>query len=337
MSAPAPFSPFAMGNTQARAQPRRYPAGARSHVARITRTHNAGDAQPTQSEQPRDPVTSFIASNFNIDSSSTAPAADGEHEPVFGPTHPLHPLVSAHLPDVLTRVVLAYLSPLLPRSQHYRGHVLLKYGAYGFRDQREQYMSANPLSLQRRSFSWSGWMNRVPSVAARSRNHFLLSFECQHRSNDAPGYWLHIGYRKHYNAQHNVSQNQCFTFAFFSNDLDARPADTALDTFGTWEHWSGSFEYPRTQTTPPIHNDSTFTSDSARQYPAGTVLGRRRLYRNGRLVVEDDCLPLMADEESRLVVGNYQHHGHDMTLDGGVCDVRLYSRVLSEAEMRALY
>ena len=330
MSAPSSFTPFAVGNTQPQARPRRFPAGARSHIARVTRAQGARDEQFDQQSSSSSPDSN--------NATFSTPPANGEYEPVFGPSHPLYALISAHLPDVLARLVISYQTPLLPRGQHYRGHVLLQYGVYGYRDQREQSMTANPLSLHRRSFSWSGWMNRTPHNNARRSNHFLLSFKQPHHPGEPDtGYWLHIGYRKHYNRQHDVAQNQCFTFAFFSNDLDARPADTDLDTFGSWEHWSGSFEYPRSQSTPPIVNDSTFTSEQARNFPAGAVLGRRRLYRNGRLVVEDDCLPMLAGEQSKLVVGNYEDWGNDMALDGGVCDVRIYSRVLSETDCRNLY
>ena len=282
---------------------------------------------------------SATTASFSSTPSSMSPqytAVDGDS--IFGPSHPLHSLVAAHLPDVLTRLVLAYQSPLLPRQQHYRGHIQLPYGAYGFRDQRVASMAANPLSLARRSFSWSGWMNRAPRNH-RYRNYFLLSFEA-HDKHGVPSQWLHVGYRQYYARQKGPSANRAFTFAFNGNDLDARPAHTDLEVFGSWEHWSGSFEYPRTQTTPPIPpppKDDSFTCDAARFPPAGSVLGRRRLYRNGQLLVEDDCLPLVADVCSTLSVGNYQNYGDDMTIDGGVCDVRLYSRVLSEAEMRALY
>ena len=259
-------------------------------------------------------------------------------ERVFGPSHPLHALVAAHLPDVLASIVLAYQSPLLPRQGHYGGHTVLPYGTWAFRDPRQQRMAANPLSLARRSFSWSGWMNRAPGGTWRGvdhwHNHFLLSLDSHSRG--PPSHHLHIGYRKHYKAA-TVQQDQAFTFAFNANDLDVRPAHTQLTLFNGWEHWSGSFEYPR----PPLplipHTNESYTCEAATNPPAGTVLGRRKLYRNGVLLVEDDCIPLVADEHSTLILGNYQNSGHDMTLDGGVCDVRVYSRVLHEAEMRALY
>ena len=264
------------------------------------------------------------------------------HESVFGPSHPLHALVAAHLPDVLASIVLAYQSPALPRQGHYGGHTVLPYGTWAFRDPRQQRMAANPLSLARRSFSWSGWMNRAPGGTRGVddwHNHFLLSLD-SHRSRPS-SHHLHIGYRRHCHYA-TVQQNQCFTFAFNANDLDVQPHQADLSLFDGWEHWSGSFDYPPPNSTPPppppppphanqwYHYGAVYT-------PASTVLGRRKLYRNGVLLVEDDCRPLVADEHSTLILGNYQNSGHDMTLDGGVCDVRVYSRVLHEAEMRALY
>ena len=316
------FSPFTMGN--ATAQPRR------SHKARYhsARSH---DSETTASFTPSWSSTTSSSSSSSSSTSQPSPGVD-----VFGPTHPLHPLVAAHLPDVLARIVLAYQSPLLPRQHHYHGHIVLPYGAYGFRDQRQLHMSANPLSLAGRSFSWSGWMNRSP-VGPRWRNYFLLSFEAHNKP--GPSQWLHIGYRQHYDKMirgvETPEESRAFTVGFNGNDLDARPADTDLMLFGAWEHWSGSYDYPRQLTTP--HVPCNNACEEALHPPAGTLFGRRKLYRNGELVVEDDCIPLTADQHSTLVVGNYQHHGHDMTLDGGVCDVRLYSRVLSAAEMRALY
>ena len=324
------FSPFAVGSSQ--------PLPHRREMSHVRRSKKARH-HPALLDEFDTPASDASCSSSSSPTSSYSAAVNHEVVAVFGPSHPLYSLVSAHLPDVLTRLVLAYQSPLLPRQQHYHGHILLPYGSYGFRDQRQQRMAGNPLSLARRSFSWSGWMNRSPSARGRMRNHFLLSFQSHDKG--GPSQWLHIGYRQHSVRHKSAEENRAFAFAFNGNDLDARPAHTELELFGGWEHWSGSFEYPRPQTTPPLpiipHTNESYASEPALHPPAGTVLGRRRLYRNGALVVEDDCIPLTADVCSTLVVGNYENHGHDMSLDGGVCDVRLYSRVLSEAEMRALY
>ena len=336
MSFPAASTSFPMGSMQQRPQIR---FGAHPRFAVVQRTADGSlSATLVPSTQPSQPDSNSSDMKEPFGSGSSVHLrAQAESDDVFGPTHPLHPLVAAHLPDVLARIVLAYQSPLLPRQKHYRGHTLLQYGAYGFRDQRQPHTATNALSLARRSFSWSGWMAR--SANHRHRNHFLLSFESH--VHDGQSYWLHIGYRKHYVRHNNAEQNAAFTFAFFANDLDARPADTDLALVGEWEHWSGSFEYPRPQTTPPTplipNTNESYHSEGARNPPAGTLPGRRKLYRNGVLVIEDDCIPLTAAESSTLVLGNYQNNGHGMTLDGGVCDVRLYSRVLSDVEMRALY
>ena len=326
------FSPPSLGNERPR-PPIRFGAHPNS-VVQPNNDLNWPRAERKGQQSQRLSQHSDYKEQTASDSSSTSQSASNVD--VFGPTHPLHRLVAAHLPDVLARIVLAYQSPLLPRQHHYHGHIVLPYGAYGFCDPRQKSMSSTSLpSLAHRSFSWSGWMNRSPA-STRYRNYFLLSFHSHHKP--GPSQWLHIGYRQHYVQRKKPQENRAFTFGFNGNDLDARAADTDLMLFGAWEHWSGSYDYPRQQTTPPIPNmNESFTCDAAHHPPVGTLLGRRKLYRNGQLVVEDDCIPLTADQHSTLVVGNYQHHGHDMTLDGGVCDVRLYSRVLSAAEMRALY
>ena len=326
MSLPA----FQVGISLLPASGRRMNPLRRAHKARfqpapLTVDHGMGNSASSS-------TLSTSASSSSSSSSQLAEPGD-----VFGPSHPLYPLVSVHLPDVLTRLVIAYHSPLLPRQQHYRGHVLMPDGTWAFRDQRDARTSANALSLDRHSFSWSGWMNRSPA-RRHGRNYFLLSF----RSHSKPGSsHLHVGYRKHYVEGRSEAQNRAFTFGFNGNDLDVRPHHANLDLYGCWEHWSGSFEYPRPQTEPPTpiipHTNETFSCSESTHPPAGTVLGRRKLYRNGVLLVEDDCIPLVADADSTLVLGNYENHGMDMTLDGGVCDVRVYSRALNEAEIRALY
>ena len=131
---------------------------------------------------------------------------------------------------------------------------------------------------------------------------------------------LHCGYRY-----------GCFTFGFFHNDLNSPAHQTGRNRQTAWEHWAGSFEFPRSE---QLHG-AVIPNESSPD-AAASELGRRRLYRDGRLVAEDDCRPLLIPADNRILLRGASYDS-GLNLEGGICDVRLYSRALSEEEVVALY
>jgi hypothetical protein len=232
---------------------------------------------------------------------------------VFGPSNPLYSLVLPHLPvPDLTRLVLQYASPLLPRQGRYQGNAILsKYTTVQYAPSA----SCPSFSLARRSFSWSGWLYRTEDVDRQ----FLLEV-CSIPSSAGGSQRLHCGYR--YNR---------FTFGFFHNDLDSPAHQAGQRRKTTWEHWAGTFHFPRSE---QLHG-AVMPHEHSSDAPA-SELGRRRLYRDGQLVAEDDCRPLLVTADNRILLGAASYD-HALNLKGGICDVRLYSRALSEEEVAALY
>ena len=258
-----------------------------------------------------------------------ASAAAAARLDIFGPSNPLYSSVANHLPDVLTRIVVQYASPLYPRQARYAGNAIMESRSDIVYETRHQLQSApsspSPssssclsnaprprFSLYHRSFSVSGWLKR--RAADRPRCEFLLSVQLLGASS-AACCWLHLGYLPH---PHSHGQANCFTLGFYGNDLDARPPLIDLQPNGQWEHWAATFHFPL-----PAEPETA------------QPLGRRRLYRDGRLLLQDDCLPLLIGEEHQILLGTYRRGM--WVLQGGICDVRLYSRALQQQEVEALY
>ena len=250
----------------------------------------------------------------------------------------LSTLISVHLPPVLTDIVMTYYAAILPGRQQYAGHAYLDNNAY-FRFSNEYRLSAPhslslcpPLRLDNRSFSWSGWMNRVSTAD----NQFLFSFSNPHLHIPPLLSNLHVGYR-HY--QIHSRHVDCFTFGFWCNDLDAKNAAdvTAVDE---WEHWAGTFEYPVSSPLPSFASSALFSIlPPSMAFPSLTSpsLGHRSLYRNGRLVCADDC-PAFIGKHCELAVGNrLVSSAAREGLKGGIADLRIWSRVVSEEEVLRLY
>ena len=247
---------------------------------------------------------------------------------VFGPTHPLYKPIAAttRLPDVLTRIVVQYASHLYPRQAHYAGNVVLaqstdiKYTSSGAASSAASSSSSttasstpsasavDSFSLRNRSWSMCGWMSR----AVGGTPSFLLSV----LANPRPSYTnshVHLGYTCH---PHGGPTN-CFTAGFYANDLDLTPPAVDVDAHHEWEHWCVTLHCPQPG-------------------DGGSGLARRRLYRNGALMAEDACQPPDIDGGFTLLLGRYDPH-HFQCLQGGTCDVRLYSRALEAGEINALY
>ena len=250
---------------------------------------------------------------------------------VFGPTHPLYEPVAATtgLPDVLTRIVVQYASHLYPRQAHYAGNVVLaqstdiKHSSTSAASSAASSFSSTASSsspstttasavdsLSLRSCSWTvcGWMNR----AAGSTPSFLLSILAEPRHNHNNSH-VHIGYTCH---PHGGPTNS-FTAGFYANDLDLTPPAVDVTGHHEWEHWCVTLQH-------------------AQPEDGGSGLARRRLYRNGALMAEDACRPPDIDGGYTLLLGRYDPY-HFQCMQGGVCDVRLYSRALEASEIAALY
>ena len=268
---------------------------------------------------------------------------DGSAPDVFGPSHPLFPLVSAaaQLPDVLTRLIVQYASPLYPRQSHYAGNILLSYSTViqytsttdaptSSSSSSASSTAASPdsrFSLSSCSWSMSGWMNRtVPN-----RPQFLLSVNSSDRSS-RDNALFYLGYT----GCPRSSPVNCFTAGFFANGLVVKPPLVDVAAHHSWEHWCTTLHYPRPADCGPFQPPTTEPGHERFADPSAPNLARRRLYRNGKLVGEDDCQPPNIDHNYTLLLGRYEGTIRS-TLHGGLCDVRLYSRALEADEVRALY
>ena len=277
--------------------------------------------------------------------SSAAPSAPASASfnalsPVF--RNALSALIIEHLPPVLTELVMQYYSAILPTRQHYSGHAFLENNAY-FRYANDYRLSlarsatgqpllSRPLRLDHRSFSWSGWVNRTSTVD----NQFLFSFSNPHVHVPPLLSNLHVGYRHYQLKDRHV---ECFTFGFWCNDLDAKQVADVNST-DEWELWCGTFEYP---VSSPLQSTdflpSIFSILPSYSLPAVSApsLGHRRLYRNGRLLVSDEC-PAFTGTNCVFAVGNRLVSSQAKEgLKGGVADVRIWSRALREDEVVALW
>ena len=255
----------------------------------------------------------------------------------------LSALIAEHLPPVLTELVMQYYSAVLPARHHYTGHAFLENNAY-FRFANDYRLSSarsptgrpllsRPLRLDHRSFSWSGWVNRTSTVD----NQFLFSFSNPHVHVPPLLSNLHVGYRHYQLKDRHV---ECFTFGFWCNDLDAKqPGD--VSSTDEWELWCGTFEYPVSSPLPSTSfwSPSLFSIMPSYTLPAvdAPSLGHRRLYRNGRLLVSDEC-PAFTGTNCVFAVGNRLVSSQAKEgLKGGVSDVRIWSRALREDEVAALW
>ena len=254
----------------------------------------------------------------------------------------LSALIAEHLPPVLTELVMQFYSAILPNRHHYTGHAFLENNAYfryandyrlsSSRSPTGQPLLSRPLRLDHRSFSWSGWVNRTSTID----NQFLFSFSNPHVHVPPLLSNLHVGYRHYQLKDRHV---ECFTFGFWCNDLDAKqPADvTSTDE---WELWCGTFEYPVSSPLPSTDFlPSIFSILPSYSLPSVNApsLGHRRLYRNGRLLVSDEC-PAFTGTNCVFAVGNRLVSSQAKEgLKGGVGDVRIWSRALREDEIVALW
>ena len=300
----------------------------------------------------------------------------GSAPDVFGPPHPLFQLVSAatQLPDVLARIVVHYASHLYPRQSHYAGNVMLQHStAIQYQATHTTASSSSPatsssshfvssraatsfstspsstsssastlplagprlstdigrFSLSDRSWSMCGWMNRaVPNVP-----QFLLSVHATERGAAMDfNQHVHIGYTCH---PHGSATN-CFTVGFYANDLDVTPPVVDVGGHHEWEHWCTTLHYPRPAECGPYRPPTTEQTEPEYKDANAPNLARRRLYRNGVLLAEDDCQPPDIDHNHTLLLGRYARDIFS-SLHGGLCDVRLYSRALEADEVHALY
>ena len=320
-------------------------AAAKKHKAEMT-TGAASDDTADHSAVPVDGAA-MEAGPDELKSASFAPpatpasASSSALSPVF--RNALSALVCEHLPPVLVQLVMQYYSAVLPTRHHYAGHAFLENNAY-FRYANDYRLSSSlsaltgqpllqrPLRLDQRSFSWSGWVNRTSTVD----NQFLFSFSNPHVHVPTMLSNLHVGYRHYQLKDRHV---ECFTFGFWCNDLDAKqPAD--VTSTGEWEHWCGTFEYPVSNPLPSTDFlPSLFSILPQYTLPAVTPpsLGHRRLYRNGRLLVSDEC-PAFTGTHCVLAVGNRLVSSQAKEgLKGGVGDIRVWSRALREDEVGALW
>ena len=279
-----------------------------------------------------------------LKSAITAPCAPATASSSASPfySNALSALINELLPPVLTQLVMQYYSAILPTRHHYTGHAFLENNAYfryandyrlsSARSATGQPLLSRPLRLDHRSFSWSGWVNRTSTVD----NQFLFSFSNPHVHVPPLLSNLHVGYRHYQLKDRHV---ECFTFGFWCNDLDAKqPADvTSTDE---WEHWCGTFEYPVSSPLPSTDFlPSLFSILPSYSLPAVSApsLGHRRLYRNGRLLVSDEC-PAFTGTNCVFAVGNRLVSSQAKEgLKGGVGDLRLWSRALREDEVVALW
>ena len=184
-------------------------------------------------------------------------------------------------------------------------------------------------SLFDRSWSVCGWMNRaVPNVP-----QFLLSVHSTDRvaAMDVSSQ-VHIGYTCHPHG----SPTNCFTVGFPSNDLNISAPTIDVAAHHEWEHWCTTLHYPRPAECGPYTPPTTEHTHA--EYKDANVpnLARRRLYRNGVLLAEDDCQLPNIDHNHTLLLGQYATSVFP-SLHGGLCDVRLYSRALEADEVHALY
>ena len=238
---------------------------------------------------------------------------------MFGPSNPLFQLVAtaSQLPDVLTRLIVQYASPLYPRQAHYAGNIIttqqtrLTYTAPPASSSFSS-PSQGVFSLSNQSWSVSGWMKR----AVPNKPQFLLSVFPSLRTNSVSAH-LHIGYTCH---PHGTATN-VFTVGFYANDLDVAAPLIDVSAHHEWEHFVVTMYYAAA-------DECGLTS--------GSTTGQRRLYRNGVLIGSDDCVMCCIDDCSRVMLGRYDdcHFG---SFQGGLCDIRMYSRALSTTEVDALY
>ena len=310
-------------------------------------TESSSDAavewkQPTLVELPHSPTTEEKVTTAAPLPFPLTPGSSNALSPVF--RNALSALLTEHLPPVLTELVMRYYSAILPGRHHYNGHAFLENNAY-FRFANDYRLSSarslttgqpllsRPLRLDHRSFSWSGWVNRTSTVD----NQFLFSFSNPHVHVPPLLSNLHVGYRHYQLKDRHV---ECFTFGFWCNDLDAK---SAVDVSSTdeWEHWCGTFEYPVSNPLLPSADflPSIFSILPSYSLPSVSApsLGHRRLYRNGRLLVSDEC-PAFTGTNCVFAVGNRLVSSQAKEgLKGGVGDVRIWSRALREDEVSALW
>ena len=150
---------------------------------------------------------------------------------------------------------------------------------------------------------------------------FLLSVTTER--GPADNAHVHIGYTCH---PHSAGAANCFTVGFYGNDLDVTPPAIDVGGHHEWEHWCTTLLCPQPQ-------EGRADGDEQQQ---ASHLARRRLYRNGELLAEDECVAPHIDQQHTLLLGRYAPHIFS-SLHGGLCDVRLYSRALAAAEVQALY
>ena len=260
---------------------------------------------------------------------------------VFGSSNPLYPLVLHHLPDVLARIVVHYASPLFPRQCQYAGNAMLGCGCHAAFNTRTARLlssssatsprSSDPSSVsttlsRARPFSLSGaltvcgWMCRPRADKAA----VLLSANSNVPQAARPT-CMFVGYDK------DVHSNEPRLSARFADEPALlAPQSAVLPTAHRgWEHIALTFQ--------PAAVEEKEDMDDDEEDAAEPAAGTRRLFHNGALVAQDECSPLPLHTDFYLLLGRYDMRIASTSAQGGLCDVRVYSRALDADEVQRLY
>ena len=276
-------------------------------------------------------------------SSSTTPALPAPATvDVFGPSNPLYPLLLLHLPDVLTRIVVHFASPLYPRHAQYTGNAVLRSGCHAAFNTR----TAGLLASQASSRSDA---SALTSALSSARTFSLLGpltvcgWMCRPRA-DKPGFLLSANT----NSPHAVRS----TVLFIGHDKHSSGEVQLCTRFGGEPTLCASHSI--TGPEPAVHGGWEFVAVTFQPAAADIdeameaeleddedegepTSGTRRLYHNGSIVAEDECSPALLGTDFHLLIGRYDTRPMSSFAQGGLCDVRVYSRALDADEVRGLY
>ena len=250
---------------------------------------------------------------------------------VFGPSNSLYPFVLPHLPDVLTRIVIHYASPLFPCQHHYSGNAIMHANCHAaFNTRTAALLCSSPAARTAplsRPFSLSGaltvcgWLHRSRTDKAA----FLLSIHSNAPHSPHHPY-VFVGYVPFL----QTGQLQ-LSARYAVDDLLSAPHTAVQPTdYHGWEYIALTFQ-PHTADQPAEQLDD---DDDDTDEP---TTGTRRLYHNGALIAQDECPPLPLHTDFHLLLGRYDTRSLAPSLHGGLCDVRVYSRAVGEDEVQRLF